>query len=277
MTKRIKLLIVAVIIAAVVSSAIIVPQYLSETVKSDISFSARTNNEPLYVAHRGLSSLCPQNTLPAFEAAAEYGFYGYELDVHTTADGKWVVIHNDTVDSMTNGEGEVEKFTFDEIRKLKIDSGNGIENHRNLQIPTLEESLEICKRSNIIPFIEIKKCDVKYMQGFIEILNKFGIREKCVVISFNFDYLLEVQKYSPETELMYLISKPTMEAVDRCAENGKIGFDFNYKKAYMRPGVIKYAKEKGLKLGAWTVDNTIDCDLMRAFGVEIITTNRILP
>ena len=51
---------------------------------------------PLLFAHRGLSSLYPENTMAAFSAARAAGISGIELDVHQTKDGKLVVFHDDT-------------------------------------------------------------------------------------------------------------------------------------------------------------------------------------
>lgn len=268
----------AIILAVVaVLAIIIVPQKISATVSSDMSVAAAVSKKPNYVAHRGLSALEPQNTMPAFKAAAEAGFYGYEFDIHTTSDGQWVVIHNDTVDAMTDGKGEVESFTFEELQKLTIDSGNGIENHENLKIPTLEETLSICDDYDIVPVIEIKKCDVQYLPQFVQMLEEHDLIKKAVVISFSFDYLLELQKVNSEIELMYLAKRPDKKIVDMCVENGNIGIDFKFENYILCIGALNYAKDKGLHLGAWTVDDTISSDIMRAAGVELITTNRILP
>ena len=111
--STIKIIISVILLLVLTVVGIMVPHMFIEKISSGISVSMHTDKAPLLVAHRGLSGLYPQNTLPAFEAAKEYGYFGYELDIHTTKDGEWVVIHNDTVDAMTNGEGKVAEFTFD--------------------------------------------------------------------------------------------------------------------------------------------------------------------
>ena len=268
--------VVFLIIVAVIAIGA-VPQKISKTVSSDLSIQKLLKNEPLYAAHRGLSAICPQNTIPAFKAAAKAGYYAFECDVHTTADGKWVVIHNDTVDAMTDGEGDVEKFTFEQIRKFKIDGGNNIKDYENLQIPTLEETLEVCDDSEIIPIIEIKKCDVKYYPEFLKILEKHKLLDKVVIISFNFDYLTQLQTLNPNLNMMYLIKNPTKETVDMCVENGNMGIDFYGPNLIKCSGAIKYAKQKELQIGAWTIDDTLTMDVLRMAGVDLITTNRIIP
>ena len=78
-------------------------------------------------AHRGYSAMAPENTLPAFRLAGEYGFWGAECDTSPTADGVWIIMHDDTVDRMTDGEGKVKDLTYDEIRALTIDDGSNVE------------------------------------------------------------------------------------------------------------------------------------------------------
>lgn len=273
----IKIIISVVLLLALTVVGIMVPHMFIEKISSKVSVSMHTDKAPLLVAHRGLSGLYPQNTLPAFEAAKEHGYFGYELDIHTTKDGEWVVIHNDTVDAMTNGEGEVAEFTFEEIRKLKIDSGNGIENYNDLIVPTLRESLEIAKDSEIVPVIEIKNCDVKYLPKLKEILEEYSLSEKAVIISFNKDFLSKYRELDKEIEMFLLSSTPTKDDVDWCIENVNTGLNFNYFNFYKSHKAVSYAKQKGLRLAAWTVDNTVYMDMMVLIGVEIITTNKILP
>ncbi len=257
-------------------AVIILPCKIAPTVSNSLSVTAHTAPETLMVAHRGFSSIYPENTLPAFEGAAEAGFDGYELDVHTTKDGKWVVIHDDTVDKMTDSTGEVENFTFEEIRKLKIDGGNGIKNYPELKIPTLEEALAVCDSYDIFPVIEIKKCDVKYLPSLKEYLDGKGLSEKAVIISFTKEYMEAYRTLDSEIEMLYLSHNPSKEDIDWCEENN-FGINYNHKKLYKCVGAVLYAKEKGVKIASWTVDNTLYKDIMVLFGSEIITTNKIKP
>ena len=91
-------------------------------------------------AHRGCSQACPENTLLAFEkAAALKDLAGIELDIQLTRDGEIVVCHDEKVDRTTDGTGEIRSFTLTELKKLKIDAGNG----RMEQIPTMKEVLDL--------------------------------------------------------------------------------------------------------------------------------------
>ncbi len=278
MKKHKKLLLALAIIFGIVASGLGIGlgHELFTTLPSSLALSSHTEKAPLMVAHRGLSSLYPENSLPALEGAAQYGFDGYEFDVHTTKDGKWVVIHDDTVDSMTSESGDVDSFTFYEIRRLKLDNGNGIENYPDEKIPTLEEALEIHKNSGIVPVIEIKKCDVQYLPDFIDILEEYGVTDKAVIISFTKEYLEKYRELDRNAEIMLLKGTPEKEDVEWCVEYSA-GLDFGYYNVYKCSDALSYAREKGVKLGVWTVDNTAYMDVMVMLGAELITTNKILP
>ena len=276
MLKKIaKAISVVLVLALIVVGIIFVPGEF-ETLDSSLMLSSHTSSAPKLIAHRGLSSLYPENTIPAFEGAVEYGFDGFEFDLHTTKDGEWVVIHDDVVDHMTDGTGDVDSFTLEEIRQLKIDSGSYIENYDELIMPTLEETLDWWQGKDIVPVIEIKKCDVQYLPSLKEILDEYDMSDKAVIISFEKEYMEEYRKLDSEIEMLYLSKAPTKEEIDWCAEHN-FGINFNQWLLFKSFGAIMYAKRKDMTIAAWTVNNTIFADVMVLVGAEYITTNKILP
>ena len=110
-------------------------------------------------AHRGCSQRYPENTLLAFEKAAEIkNLSGIELDIQLTSDGELVVIHDERVDRTTNGIGFVREHTFVELRKLRIDAGN---NDSTQLVPAMEEVLDLLEkklRSGLKLNIDLKYC-----------------------------------------------------------------------------------------------------------------------
>ncbi len=272
---KIALLSLAAVIALLIG-IILLPMCM-ETIPCSLSVSQHTGNPPKLIAHRGFSGVYPQNTIPAFEGAAEAGFWGMECDIHTTKDGKWVVIHDDEISNLTNGEGRIADLTFDELMEFQMDSGNGIESYGTLPIPTLEEYLKSCADDGeIIPVIEIKNCDTKHLPLLKETVAEYGLSEKAVFISFNGDFLIEYRKLDKDATILYLRHNPTKEEIDFCMEH-TFGINFYHKDFYKCFSSIKYARENGVPIGAWTVDNTVYADVMALFGAEFITTNKITP
>lgn len=274
--KKLKKLIAVIIILVLILLGIMYTHKFIPTLSSSLMISSHTDSAPVLVAHRGLSSLYPENTLAAFEGAGEYGFEYCELDIHTTKDGKWVVIHDDTVDKMTDGEGKVSSFTAQEIKSLKIDAGNGIENHADLGVPTLEQSIEVCLEAGTIPVVEIKGGDPIYFADLKKILDKYDLSEKAKIISFNKEFLEKYREADPEIDMLYLSNIPTVEDIDWCIDHN-FGINFNFSNFYKCFSAISYARENSVTIAAWTVDNTLYADIMTLFGAKYITTNKILP
>lgn len=274
--RAVKILISLFVFAVLCLVIIVAGPKLFTTISNSVSISSHTNKAPLMVAHRGLSSLFPQNTLPAFEGAVEYGFDGVECDIHTTKDGKWVIIHDDTVDKMTDGTGNVADFTLKEIQELTIDYGNGIANYKNLKMPTLEQYLEVCENADIIPVIEIKKCEEKYLSSLKEMLGNYNFKKAPVLISFERSYLETYRELDSEIEMLLLATEPSTQDVQWCIDH-KAGLNFHFANLARCLSAISMAKTNGIKLAAWTVDNPVYEDVMVLFGIEIITTNKLLP
>lgn len=111
---------------------------------------------PAVVAHRGNSAVAPQNTLAAFEAAWRAGAHSIEIDIQPTADGGVVVIHDDTVDGTTDGQGVVTEMTTEQVRAL--DAGSWFATaYAGQRVPTFDEVLDLLvRRPGIDLLLELK-------------------------------------------------------------------------------------------------------------------------
>ncbi len=269
-----KKVIKAVVAVCLVIALIAVYANAVDTVNSRFSVSSLTDKEYYLTAHRGLSSIAPENTAASLEQAGKAGYYAAEFDIAPTSDGVWILMHDDTVDRMTDGEGKVSSFTYDEISILKIDKGNGIENYPDEKIITLEEAVSICRKYSMRPMIEVKGGTPEDMRGLLNIVRMAGASD-ALIIDFNADRIKELRRLDSEIELWYLVSKGNEATVEFAKENGT-AIAFNHKKL-VNYGMIKSAKQEGITLAAWTVDYLPFMDILAALGVNYITTNRILP
>ena len=103
------------------------------------------------IAHRGASGggLAPENTMAAVEKALDIGVDLVEIDIHLTADGHPVVIHDRMVDRTTNGAGYVDTLTLAQVRDL--DAGSWLDlAFRGERVPTLAEVLDLCRRRALV-------------------------------------------------------------------------------------------------------------------------------
>ena len=231
-----KLISLLLTIIALLIVIIVVPM-IPDTIGSGLMVSMHTDSAPKLIAHRGLSSLYPENTLPAFYGAAKHGFNAFEFDVHTTKDGQWIVIHDDDVDHMTDSEGEVEDFTLEELREMKLVSGSNIEEYPDIKMPTLRETLDVCKEWNITPVIEIKGCDTEYLPSLKEMLDEYDLSNKAAIISFDEEYLEKYRQLDKDIEILYLANEPSKEDIDwcRCCRDENLSFHPSFRPAQHFP------------------------------------------
>lgn len=274
--KILKRTAVIIIIATVIFGGSKLYPKLVQTIDSSYSFSAKKGEEFYLTAHRGLSSVAPENTGIALLKAGRAGYYAAEFDIMPSKDGKWVLMHDDTVDRMTDSTGEVSSFTYEELREMKIDSGNGIDNYPpKLGIKSLEEALEICEGYSMRAMIEIKGGEPEDMAGVLEIVNSMNLKTEPLIIDFDSERLKAIRAIDSEMELWYLVSKIDDGAIEFAKEHNT-ALAFNHKKL-VNYTKLDDAKEAGIPLAAWTVDFLPYADILISCGVKYITTNRILP
>jgi len=229
-----------------------------------------------YIGHRGIGGLAPENTSPAFELAGKLGYWGAECDVRTTSDGNWMVLHDDTVDRMTNGTGKIKNLSIEKVQALNIISGKNIDSYKQIKIPKLEEYLLICNKTGLVPVIEMKPADnVKYYDKFIKAIKKHGNIEKTIVISSSSISLNELRKRDTYLTLGLICSNITNENIYYVKSLGNAFIDSSYHN--ITKSEISLCHRNNIKVGAWTVDDIVLARDLTQKGVDYLTTNKLLP
>ena len=128
------------------------------------------------IAHRGLHHGIPENSLPAYARAIELGCDFIEVDIRRTRDGKFVSIHNPTIDAYTGGEtGQVSDMTLQQLRALDIGSAVGSQ-WKGTRIPTLEEILELAK-GKVGIYLDLK---VPAVPELLQIIRQYDMEQSVV-------------------------------------------------------------------------------------------------
>lgn len=277
MSKKKKIVIIIIVLIIALLAALAIINFAKSPVSSAFTLASHTSSPQQLIAHRGFSSVYPENTLPAIEGAVKEGFYGCEFDIHTTKDHIWILNHDSDIDKMTDGEGEIADYTYEELLKFNIDNGNGIEDYKELKLPTLKEALDILSESEVVPVIEIKGYDPEAFSELLTILEEYDYTDTAIIISFDMEALLGIRELNGDISLMYLTNELTKEDVDICFGNGNIGVNINGGNIMKMTDAVEYAQQKGLTTAAWTVDFPILADILNFYGIKYITTNRITP
>lgn len=230
-------------------------------------------------AHRGLSNEYPENTVLAFEEAGKTGRYvGMETDVQRTSDGVFVLMHDDTIDRTTNGTGIVSNYTYAELQELYIDGGYGWTTTyaEQLKIPTLIEYLKVCRKYELIPYIEIKTLDNQGLADLIALLDREGFKGRCVLTSFTWSYLEYIRTITDEYVLEYMIPTNVVDYETVLNQMKK------YKNMVFRPSayviteaLVSMFREQGILIEAYglNVGDTETLTMLKELGIEGVTCN----
>lgn len=255
-------------------------RYADKVAKPTLKFTENTDTslDSIHLtAHRGLSAVAPENSIPAFKEAAKHNYYALECDVHCTTDNKWVIIHDFMLQSMAKEKGDVKKMSYEEtLSKIKYTNGANIKDYEGEGICLVEDFIKICKEANIRPMIEVKDKRVEKVADLLQIIRDFDIEDDVILISFHKNILREFRRLSPNMETWLLVHFITDEAIFECIENNN-AVAFEAKRAFGKPELIQKIHNNNLKSACWTVDTKELLNDMINSGVKYITTNAILP
>lgn len=149
------------------------------------------------IAHRGSHIVAPENTLAAYAEAIKAEVDYVEIDLRTSKDSVLVIMHDATVDRMTNGKGKVSALNYAALRQLDI-KGRAYDSANACKIPSFEEVLTAC-RDNIYIYLDFKDADVAQTYRLIR---KYSMENQVIVyINADFQYL-EWKRVAPEMPLM---------------------------------------------------------------------------
>jgi glycerophosphoryl diester phosphodiesterase len=171
--------------------------------EKNYSSPQQKSGRPLVMAHRGGSGLWPENTMLAFERARDLGVDVIEMDVHSTAEGVLVVIHDSAVERTTNGTGRVNDLTLTEVKRLDAGYRWSIDGMKTfpwrgqgLSVPTLGE---VFTRLPEMRFnIEPKQGKPSLAKPLCRMIREKGMINKVIVGSFSQTILDDFRKECPE-------------------------------------------------------------------------------
>ena len=232
-----------------------------------------TPDDPVYLtAHRGVSALAPENSLPSFIEAVNNNYYSAECDIQLTKDNEWVVIHNSSTDARFCQYGEVKDMTLAEIKTFSYKSGANLWKYADERIPTLDEYLDVFVGSDTRPQIEIKADNYDLLYTVVDAVKAKGLTEQAIVISFDLEQLKVIHELDPSIELWYLIDEITPENIAAAQAVGdNVWLSPNY--SVNSQETIQLALDAGIGVSFWTVNTIEDAKKLYDMGIRYMETD----
>jgi glycerophosphoryl diester phosphodiesterase len=157
----------------------------------------KSKNAFVVISHRGNHVAAQENTLAAFQNAIKVGADYVEIDLRTSKDSQLVIMHDGTVNRMTNGIGKVSDLTWAELKQLNVIEKNHPE-WPEQSIPLFSEVLKLCK-GKINIYLDFKNADVN---ASYQALKKAGMQHSVIVYINAPHQLVEWKKIAPQIPLM---------------------------------------------------------------------------
>jgi len=220
-------------------------------------------------AHRGYSSIAPENTLSAFKKAIDVGADYFECDVRYTKDRKIVTLHDSTLDKTTNDVGLLSSKTYNEVSKIDAGYPDRFgDRYRNEHIPTLKKVLELAK-GKIKVEIEIK--DTNMAKDVVALIKKLDMEHEVLVIAFNFNELKKVKELDSSISVKYLVGRNWEEAeIEKIISIGGEYIGPSGVPTYVQ---VQKAHSKNIKIISYTINTSQEIQAAIYSGIDGIATD----
>ena len=219
----------------------------------------------LKIGHRGAKGYAPENTFVSFQKALDMKVDGIELDVHLSVDGEIIVIHDETIDRTTNGNGFVSALSLLELKAFRIDDKH--------QIPVLNEVFDLVNQDCFIN-IELKSYEVT--EKVVSLIEKYVTKkgwkyDRFLISSFDWNALQQVAFLNDAIPIGVLTETDLDLALAfaKFIQAKSIHPHFHLLTA---ENTVKM-QEKGLQVFPWTINELEDIQKTKTFNVNGIITD----
>ena len=212
-------------------------------------------SRPLIIGHRGASAVAPENTLAAFEAAVAAGADGIEFDVRLSRDGVPVVIHDETLYRTSGVRRRVAEMTVNELNQFDV--------------PSLAQVFELFESNDLILYLEMKEVDVA--EECCRLIEQYRLKDRVIFECFEHSALKTVKSIDPTFKIAPLFQPPASFILKRALAVEADEIALHHRLTNKR--LVAKARDAGLKVVTWTVDDPAWIERAREFDVRALITN----
>ena len=231
---------------------------------------------PVIIAHRGASGRAPENTITAYRKAVELGAEVAEVDVHMSADGDAIAIHDATLDRTTDGEGRVDEASTALIQSVDAGRWKDVK-YLGERVPTLAEVLSAVGEQLIL-CVELKDGD-GLVERVLADVTAAGLKDRVVYFSFKASLLREVREVEAFAPIVLLIDTDARDHENFQAAvtsaGAILGADaLGVSRRIVDEALVEASHSEGLPLFVFTVNRPADIAQLFEWGVDGIITDR---
>ncbi|MFT5737603.1 MAG: glycerophosphoryl diester phosphodiesterase [Maribacter sp.] len=228
-------------------------------------FSSCEIEKPLVIGHRGAMGHETENTLASVQKALDLGVDMIEIDVFKISTGEVVVFHDQTVERLTNGPGNIEEYNISDLSRLTLDGGH--------KIPMLQDVLKLID-NKVALNIELKGANTAdKVNHVIQFYTKSRgwSPENFIISSFNWEELRTLRKLNDSVAIAILTEDNPLDALAIGTELNAVAINPYFKN--LDADVVAKIKQAGFKIYTWTVNEPDDITAIKNIGVDGIITN----
>ena len=226
---------------------------------------------PLVISHAACKGHAPENTVAGIRAALYLGAEAIEIDVHATADGALVLLHDDTLDRTTDGSGDVRALTLEQVRAFDAGARWPDGRLRGERIPTLNEVLDLT-RGRALLVIEIKQAGIE--RAVAACVRRLNAAADAMVWTFQSEVVRAMREAAPEIPCgqTWSARNPDVERMLVTALKGNAQA-VEPEQTMVDAALVRAARRRGLRVYTWTPDEPARIAELAALGVDGICTN----
>jgi glycerophosphoryl diester phosphodiesterase len=237
----------------------------------------------LVAAHRGGAALWPENSLLAFRSALALGVDALELDLHLTADGEVVVLHDPSLDRTSTGTGAVRDLKLADLAAVRLKTREGAVTAE--RVPTFAQVLDLVAPTSaeLLPEIKVDVNRQRYdgiEEKVLALIRARGLRSRTTIQAFQVETIRRLRELEPKARTMLLVARGDVErdrarpaeAVRRARELGATDLGMNHR--LIDTDVMSAARAAGIRVAAWTPNEEADIRRMVDLGVDMVMSDR---
>lgn len=232
---------------------------------------------PRLCAHRGFSTVAPENSMPAFGAAISLGAKEIEFDIWPTKDGEIVSCHDSSLDRVSTGSGKIYDRTYAELCELDFGVKFG-EGFKGLRVVRFEEILQKYAGHTIMNIHVKTRSDVydeNAMKKIVALIRKYDCAKHVYFMISHDGVIKQFMEYAPDIHMCVgHLSERAWEIVERAIDHGAQKVQLF--KPYFNKETVEKAHANGIRCNVFYADDPKEAKEYIEMGIDTVLTNDYL-